>query len=352
MKRHWPTFSFASAFYLWGSLSPANNVERFLGGRVWELLPNYNPVAFFLALGIVGVGVGIAHLPELIAWARASDPRRLATRLTEELYNTALHQPARSRASANTSHRAPESRVAAEPGSTFHSTPLRHSPPAQTAPASGDANAAPMARVIDLDQSRARLRRDLSNAFGHTPKPVYELIRPCAPAPVDGDLTEPSVREVGRGRTKVTYLGITFAARTPYVEQHLDAFVETACKERIRFSFPEAFDLTDYLKEYPNETPSEALRSYQRATEPRELESDDDGPWAPERIGRLSCAGFSWEAPEALQLTWREISAFAAVARGARKGNPRLPASVEVSPLLGRPTRALEETLNALLRGQ
>lgn len=361
MRRHWidrhkALFSFAASFYVWGSLSPGSNMERFLSGRYWELLPHYNPLAFGIALGIIAAGLGLAYIPDLVVRLRRGSSRRLADRLTEAMNAGAMRAPSvvlatPSRDALRPRPPAGTRTIGAPAGSPppFPPESLPSAPPPASLPSTPPSSGA-RAPTIRLDSSREQFREDVRSAFGFVARPIEELIRPIPLYVERIGLTEPALCPQSRDRVTVNYLGVCFTARSSLVSSLLVGFEETVRAARIRVLLPMAIDLTDYLDENRGKTPADALGAYEAATQPAALETSEDGPSAPAPIVRLSLAGVTWKAEAPRSLTWREIASFTSVVRGVRAALPDLSESIVIPATDAGPLLDLEAALDRMTR--
>lgn len=348
LDRHKSLLTFATSVYVWGSLSPGSNMERFLTGRYWELLPNYNPLAFAIAAGIVAVGFGIAYVPDLVVRIRRGSSRRMAEQMFASM-NTGLRSPVRVPMFAVPSSESPRPPSSAG-DRTIGGGPAAPSGPAPRATAAPPSNGSSRPAVVRLDAPREGFREDVRSAFGFVARPIEELIQSTTLSARHVGLTEPSISKAGNGTSAVNYLGVCFTTRDEVVKKVLDEFEEIVRDLRIRLVLPTAIDLSAYLEEHPRKSPVDALRAYVAATQLPELESNQDGPSAPVPIARLAHDGFIWESRSPVCVTWREIAAFTATVRGARKARPSLPAKARIPATDAGPHADLEAALDELTR--
>lgn len=357
----------ATAFYLWGALAAGRNFQRLLDGHILDLVPMENPIAFGAALLIAA----IPHIPTFIRHYRLNDPNLVydfaawlkpgierAASGTYEALMTLVHsishairhkrsevpppiiieQTVRRTAEMANSPRASSGSSSSSPPQERREPVSRPAPPPPPREAPGVATSPPSgldaAFDVEMPRSGAKSARD--------------LIRPTQDRRPIGEtgFFDTYVRNVGFGTAEANFLGFQFSASREFIRMHRDSFEEAARAARCAYVLSAALDLTPYLKENPNKTPAQAIRAYLESTRPDAIDEGNPGPMAPWKLSTVTSAGFSWRTRTPTALPWRELAAFIATTKGARRSIPTLPESIELDaslPPLAALTRMIEE---------
>lgn len=373
-----PSVACATGVYFWAILTPGRNFERvFHEGRVLDLLPMENPFAFMLAGSIVLAVEVIPRIPQwlsdrpdvnakpvldFLAWVKPAIEKAFSgaykaaaafvAAITERIKTPSIPAPNPfaiptlrisgrqedlAAAIAKTVGQGAPTAAFAGGGAptTVAASPEPKAPPTSKAAVKTDPPPSEPARNSNIPDGEFKL------------SPLTrDLIRPTRLRVARGEtgLVEPYVRRLGGGRSEANYLGFFVSGPEAKIRAELDEFAKEARMARVGWELPNTLDLTAFCDKR-KKTAGQAIKSYVADLRPNTLDETTVGPLAPYPVERISCCGFIWGG-EARVLSYRELAAFVATARGARAGAKSISDQVELSDRMS-PLESLTDFLIA-----